>query len=70
MRNISWEEYEKKRKLSKLDFLQIKDKTTKKVNGKLRTGEKEKRLLLDKIAKKKQKKFFEKIGKRKYKLID
>lgn len=70
MRNISWEEYEKKRKLSKLDFLQIKDKTTKKVNGNLRTRDKEKRLLLYKIAKKKQKKLFEKIGKRKYKLID
>jgi hypothetical protein len=70
MRKISWDQYEEQIKLAKVDFLQIKDETTKKVSGNLRTRDKEKRLLLYKLAKNKQEKMLKEIGERKYKLID
>lgn len=69
MRKISFEEYDKKRKLAKIDLLEIRDDLNKKVSSGLRTRVSEKRFLLYKLAKEKKKSMLKKIGDRKYKYL-
>lgn len=70
MRNISWDEYEEQRKSAKIDILQMKEKESKRVSGNLRKRDKEKRLLLYKLAKHKQENMLKEIGEREYMLLD
>lgn len=69
MRKISFEEYDKKRKLAKIDLLKIRDDLDKKPSSGLRTRDNEKRFLLYKLAKEKKEKMLEKVGDRKYKYL-
>lgn len=70
MRSISFEEYNKKRKSSKLDFLKMRDKLEKKSNNSLRRRrDKEKRILLYRLAKTKKENTLRKVGEREYQLI-
>ena len=68
LRTINLNEHNQKRKLSKLELLKIRDQLEKKPNDSLRKRDPEKLLLLFKMAKKRQRRLFKKIGDREYTL--
>jgi|GEM_PF-1543122 len=69
MRKISFKEYNKKRKEAKVDLLKMRDNLNKKPNDNSRGRDREKRILLYKLAKERREKIFKKTGEREYKLI-
>ncbi|SDC27459.1 MULTISPECIES: hypothetical protein [unclassified Candidatus Frackibacter] len=69
MRKISFNEYNKKRKTSKVDLLKVRDGLEKKSNNNSKRRDREKRILLYKLAKKRREKILKKSGEREYKLI-
>lgn len=69
MKKISYEEYDEKRKLAKIELLKIRDGLDKKTGPGLRTRDNEKRFLLYKLAKEKKDRMLEKVGDRKYRFL-
>ncbi|MFW6238705.1 MAG: hypothetical protein ACOC5A_05685 [Halanaerobiales bacterium] len=73
MREVSFQEYDKKRKQFKIEQLKLRDELEKKMkntNAKnnFLKRDKEKRSVLYRLAKNRHEKLFEKIGSRKYKV--
>ncbi len=69
MRKISFNEYNKKRRASKVNLLKVRDGLEKKSNNNSKRRDREKRILLYKLAKERREKILKKSGERKYKLI-
>ncbi len=69
MRKISFDKYDKKRKLARIDLLKIRDSLSKKASYGLRSREDEKRFLLYKLAKEKKLRMLKKIEDRKYRFL-
>ena len=69
MRKISFEEYDKKRKLAQISLLKIRDDLDKKVSSGLRKRDSEKRFILYQIAKEKKESMLKKVGERKYEYL-
>jgi hypothetical protein len=69
MRKISFQKHNIKRQNAKAVFLNIKDSLENKKSKSLRERDRDKQLLLFKLAKDKQQKTFKKVGKRKYKVL-
>jgi hypothetical protein len=69
LRKISFKEYNKKRKEAKVDLLNMRDSLKKKPNDNSRRRDREKRILLYKLAKERREKTLKKSGEREYKLI-
>ncbi len=69
MRNISFDEYDKKRKATRVDLLKIRDSLDKKAGSTIRTRDHEKRFLLYRLAKERKEKMIKKVGDRKYNFL-
>ncbi|MFT9485756.1 MAG: hypothetical protein ACH0QD_00025 [Tepidibacillus sp.] len=68
MRTINFDEYNQKRKSSKINFLKMRDQLERKPSSTFRKRDPEKQLLLFKMAKKRKDRLFKKIGEREYEL--
>lgn len=69
MRTLDFNDYDKKRKASKVKILQARDRLNKHINGEQKRRNDEERILLYKLAKKNKERMFLKIGEREYQLI-
>jgi len=70
MKKVSLKEYNKKRNSFKLSFSKIREDINQESSEEIRNRDDKKKVLLYQMAKKRKDKLFQKIGDRKYKLIN
>ena len=68
-RKINLDDYDKKRKRSRVELLKLRDRLPKMKGGGLNARDKEKQKLLFKLAKKNRENIMKKIGDREYQLL-